>query len=138
MNQHATWSLQTAVYERLINATSLTDALGGPFVYDRVPRQRKPPYVVLGDGETADWSTGSEGGQEHLLSFEIVSRQPGRKEVVELAGHLRIALDGADFPLIDHHLVNLRFGSASVRSNREDDGYTATVRFRAVTEPITT
>ena len=109
--------------------------LGGAHVFDKVPRAQRAPYIAFAEGELADWSTATEDGAEHLVVLLAVSDMPGRKEVIALAEGVRDVLDNAALILSDHHLVNLQFGSFSVRRNKDGDGYTATVRFRAVTEP---
>jgi len=131
----AEWALQRAVYDALVTSSSLVAALGGAHVFDRVPRSQRPPYIMLGDGETANWTTATEDGAEHLLTLNIVSDNPGRKQAVTIAGLVRDVLNGTQLTLEDHYLVNLQFGSTTVRRNKHDESFTAVVRFRAVTEP---
>ncbi|MEA2936833.1 MAG: hypothetical protein QOC56_337 [Alphaproteobacteria bacterium] len=116
--------------------TRRTAILGAPRIYDEPPKGVSFPYVTLGEARISDWSTGSEGGQEHQLTLHAWSRQGGHREAHLVAGALLQALDDANLALTDHRLVNLRFALADVR--RESDGrtYHALVRFRAVTEPM--
>jgi hypothetical protein len=128
-------ALRAAIHDALIADAVLTLLLGGPKVYDDVPPAAAFPYVTLGEARVADWSTGSEAGEEHQLTLNAWSRQGGHREAHAIAGALLQALDDAPLPLADHRLVNLRFSIADIR--REPDGrtYRAAVRFRAVTEP---
>jgi hypothetical protein len=128
-------ALRAAIHDALAADAPLTALLGGPKVYDEVPRAAVFPYVTLGEARISDWSTGSDTGEEHQLTLHAWSRQGGHREAHVIAGALLQALDDAPLTLADHRLVNLRFALADVR--REPDGktYRAAVRFRAVTEP---
>jgi hypothetical protein len=114
----------------------LTTLLGGPKIYDEPPDGASFPYVTLGEARVTDWSTGSEGGEEHQLTLHAWSRQGGHKEAHLVTGALLQALDDAPLTLTDHHLVNLRFALADVRREADGRTYHALVRFRAVTEPV--
>ncbi|MEA2990407.1 MAG: hypothetical protein QOG83_3118 [Alphaproteobacteria bacterium] len=129
-------ALRAAIHDALVADTPLTAILGAPRIYDEPPKGVSFPYVTLGEARISDWSTGSEGGQEHQLTLHAWSRQGGHREAHLVAGALLQALDDANLALTDHRLVNLRFALADVR--RESDGrtYHALVRFRAVTEPM--
>ena len=131
----ASAALRAAVYDALIADAGLVSVLGGPRVYDEVPRGAVFPYVTLGDSRIANFSAG-EPSEEHQLTLHAWSRQGGHREAHMITGALMQALDSALLTLAGHHLVNFRFAVADVR--RESDGrtYHALVRFRAVTEPI--
>jgi uncharacterized protein DUF3168 len=128
-------ALRAAIHDALANDGALTALLGGPKVYDEPPAGAAFPYVTLGEARVADFSTGSESGEEHRLTLHAWSRQGGHREAHMIAGALLAALDDAPLAPDGHHLVNLRFSVADIR--RESDGrtYHALVRFRAVTEP---
>ena len=93
------------------------------------------PYVTLGEARIADFSTGTERGEEHQLTLHAWSRQGGHKEAHLVAGALLQALDDAPLTLDDHRLINFRFALADVRREADGRTYHAVVRFRAVTEP---
>jgi hypothetical protein len=65
------WVLQKAIYEALVANAALVALLGAPRVYDDVPRGAAFPYVTFGPSVVRDWSTGSEGGTEHLLTLHV-------------------------------------------------------------------
>jgi Protein of unknown function (DUF3168) len=128
-------ALRAAIHDALVADGPLTAALGGPKIYDEPPTGVAFPYVTLGEARIADWSTGTEGGEEHQLTLHVWSRQGGHKEAHVVAGALLQALDDADLTLDQHRLINLRFALADVRREADGRTYHALVRFRAVTEP---
>jgi hypothetical protein len=129
-------ALRAAVHDALNADASLTSLLGGPKVYDQVPQSAAFPYVTLGETRIADFSTGTEPGEEHQLMLHGWSRQGGHNEAHLIAGALLQALDDAPLTLTDHRLVNFRFAVADVRREADGRTYHALVRFRAVTEPV--
>lgn len=131
----ASAALRAAIHDALIADAALVSMLGGPKVYDEPPRMAAFPYVALGEARIADFSAGSEPGEEHQLTLHAWSRQGGHKEAHLIAGALLQALDDAPLALADHHLVNFRFSVADVRREADGRTYHALVRFRAVTEP---
>ena len=131
----ASAALRAAVHDALTADAALVNILGGPKVYDEPPRAAAFPYVTLGEARTADFSTGTEPGEEHQLTLHAWSRQGGHNEAHMIAGALLQALDDAPLTLADHQLVNFRFSVADVRREADGRTYHALVRFRAVTEP---
>ena len=131
----ASAALRAAIHDALSADAALINILGGPKVYDEPPRATAFPYVTLGEARVADFSTGTEPGEEHQLTLHAWSRQGGHKEAHMIAGALLQALDDAALSLADHQLVNFRFSVADVRREADGRTYHALVRFRAVTEP---
>ena len=131
----ASVALRAAIHDALTADAPLVAVLGGPKIYDEPPRAVTFPYVTLGEARIADFSTGSEPGEEHRLILHAWSRQGGHKEAHAIAGVLLQALDDAPLTLTDHQLVNFRFAVADVRREADGRTYHALVRFRAVTEP---
>ena len=105
----ASAALRAAVHDALIADAALTSLLGGPKIYDEPPRSAAFPYVTLGETRVADYSTGTEQGEEHQLTLHAWSRQGGHKEAHMIAGALLSALDEAPLALADNHLVNFSF-----------------------------
>lgn len=136
MTTPASAALRAAVHDALVADATLIAALGGPKIYDEPPRTAAFPYVTLGEARIADYSTGSEAGQEHQLTLHAWSRQGGHKEAHIIASALLQALDEAPLTLADHQLVNFRFSVADVRREADGRTYHARVAFRAVTEPV--
>ena len=131
----ATAALRAAIHDALLADGALTGLLGGASVYDEPPRDAAFPYVTIGEARIADWSTGTDIGEEHQLALHAWSRQGGHREAHMIAGALLQALDDAPLTLTDHRLVNMRFSVADVRREADGRTYHALVRFRAVTEP---
>jgi Protein of unknown function (DUF3168) len=131
----ASAALRAAIHDALTADAALVNILGGPKVYDEPPRAAAFPYVTLGETRIADFSTGTEPGEEHQLTLHAWSRQGGHKEAHMIAGALLQALDDAALNLADHQLINFRFSVADVRREADGRTYHALVRFRAVTEP---
>ncbi len=128
-------ALQKAIYAHL-SADADIAALVGTRLFDNVPGDAGFPYLTLGEAQVSDWSAGEEGGSEHFLSLHVFSRAGGRAEAKSIMGAVHSVLHDAGLTLEGFSLVNLRFLSAETR--RESDGATwrGTIRFRAVTEPI--
>jgi hypothetical protein len=131
----ASVALRAAIHDALAADSALVAVLGGPKIYDEPPRAAVFPYVTLGEARIADFSTGSDTGEEHQLTLHAWSRQGGHKEAHAIAGALLQALDDAPLTLADHQLVNFRFAVADVWREADGRTYHALVRFRAVTEP---
>jgi hypothetical protein len=132
----ASVALRAAVHTALAADSQLVSVLGGPKIFDEPPKSVAFPYVTLGEARIADFSTGTENGEEHQLTLHAWSRQGGHKEVHAIAGALLQALDDAPLTLTDHQLINFRFAVADVRREADGRTYHALVRFRAVTEPV--
>ena len=132
----ATSALQAAVQAALLANPALRAALGGPRVYDTLPREAAFPYVILGDARITDHSGDDAPLQEHQLTLHAWSRQGGHKEAHVITGALLQALDDAPLSPAGHRLVQLRFAIADIRREADGRTYHAIVRFRAVTEPL--
>ena len=127
-------ALRTAMHAALTSDPVLLAALGGPRVHDVPPASPEFPYVTLGEAQVLDWSTATEGGEEHRLTLHAWSRQGGHNEAHAIAAILQQALHDAELVLTGHRLVNLRLTSADIRREAGGRTYHALVRFRAVTE----
>ena len=103
----ASAALRAAIHDALTADAPLTTLLGGTRVYDEPPRGAAFPYVTLGEARIADYSTGTEAGEEHQLTLHAWSRQGGHREAHLIAGALLQALDDAPLALAGYHLVNL-------------------------------
>jgi hypothetical protein len=128
------FSLQQAIFAAL-SASSDLQTLIGNRLFDFVPPDSAFPYVVLGDGSEADWSTSTEDGREHTIQIDVWSRQPGHKEAKQIADVIRATLNNASLTVSGATLIDIRHLTTDF--SREPDGQTfrARVSFRAVTEP---
>ncbi len=84
---------------------------------------------------SAAWSTGSEAGEEHILTLHVWSRAGGRQESYEIIEAIKGVLHDKALMLTDHDLVNLRHEFSEVRQDPDGDTYHGILRYRAVTEP---
>lgn len=132
---NAGWALQQSIYGALVADTALLALLGAPRIYDDVPQGTPFPYLTFGQSTLRDWSTGSEAGDEHVLTLHVWSRAAGRKETHAIMGALRHALHDAPLALDGHRLVNIRHELSEARRDPDGDTYHGIVRYRAVTEP---
>lgn len=129
-------ALQKAVFEALSADAILLGMLGGARVYDGAPRDAVAPYVHLGEMTVRDWSTSTDQGAEITFALVAWSREPGKSEVLALAGRVGAILHDAALPLDGWRLANLRHvGTETARADKLD-GRRATLRFRAVIEAI--
>ena len=67
----AVLALRAAVQARLIADSALTALIGPDRVFDEAPRAARGLYVVHGEVEARDWSTGSDRGCEQELALVV-------------------------------------------------------------------
>ena len=132
----ASWALQQSVYAALTSDPQITALLGTVRVFDDVPQKTEFPYLTLGQSSVRDWSTGTEAGDEHLLTLHVWSRASGRKQTHEIMGALKNALHNRALALQGHRLINIVHQFSDARRDPEGDTYHGIVRLRAVTEPL--
>jgi hypothetical protein len=132
----SSWSLQKALYEVLRADATITSCLGANRVFDQPPQRSAMPYLTFGQSTVRDWSTGSEAGDEHLLTLHVWSRADGRHQTHEIMQALRTALHERGLTLDGHRLVNLRHELSEARREPDGETYHGIVRLRAVTEPL--
>ena len=132
----ASFALQKALHTALTTNAGLLALLGGPRVYDDVPRGAPFPYVTFAQTIERDWSTGGEEGREHVVTLHVWSRAAGSKEAQEIVGAVRAAIHDQPLALAGHRLVNLRHEFSEVRRDADGETYHGLVRLRAVTEPL--
>tara|TARA_R110002020_G_scaffold189446_4_gene388475 strand:+ start:1279 stop:1677 length:399 start_codon:yes stop_codon:yes gene_type:complete len=128
-------ALQTAVVTRLAGDPDLIAIIGEGRVFDRLISRAEPPYLVMGEASTSDFSTGDGDGSEHRFEIEAWTRQNGRRQAVEMADAVRAALHDADLALESAMLINLRHDRTVSRRVAKSGLHVARLRFRAVTEP---
>lgn len=127
--------LQKAVVERLAISPDVLAITGPGRIFDRLITRAEPPYLVLGDITSSDYSTGDSAASEHRFEIEAWSKHNGRREAVDLADTVRAALHDANLPLAGAVLVNLRHERTVSRRVPKTGLHVARLRFRAVTEP---
>ncbi len=132
----ASRALQASIFQTLSTDPGVLGALGGPRIYDHVPRGAAYPYVTFGQSTVRDWSTGGDEGDEHVVTLHVWSLAAGRNQVHDIIGALRVALHDRDLTLAGHRLVNLRHEHSEARREADGERFHGIVRLRAVTEPL--
>ncbi|WP_461433754.1 DUF3168 domain-containing protein [Hoeflea alexandrii] len=127
--------LQQAIVERLSTNAAVLAITGAGRIFDRLITRAEPPYLVLGEITSSDFSTGDEAASEHRFEIEAWSKDNGRREAVELADAVRAALHDADLTLAGAVLINLRHERTTSRRAPKSALHVARLKFRAVTEP---
>ena len=135
MADTASWALQKALFSALSSDGTLLSLLGGAKIFDDVPQETALPYVTFGQTSSRDWSTGTEEGEEHVMTLHVWSEAAGRREVNAILGEVKRVIAGASMPLAGHQLVNLRLEFAESRREADGETYDGVARYRAVTEP---
>lgn len=130
-------ALRAAVQARLAADMSLTTLIGPDRIFDEAPRAARGLYVVHGEVEARDWSTGSDRGCEQEFSLIVWAAQSGSsRQALEAAGLIVAALDQVDLTVDGHALVNLRWLSSRLARETRNGLPQMTIRFRAVTETL--
>ena len=130
------WALQKAVYGALTADVDVIAALGGPHIYDHVPRKTPRPYVTCARSVVRDWSSGTDTAHEHTLTLHVWADATGTKKTAAVITALRTALHDRALTLDGHHLVNLRHEFSEIRRIEDGETVNGIARFRAVTEPV--
>lgn len=133
---HSSAELQTTIVQALSADPAVTALLGGPKIFDHAPERVRFPYLTLGRTAVIDWSTGTEDGDEHILTLHVWSRGGSKAEVYQIMDTVSTKLQDATLPLDSHRLVNLRLQFAEARREPDSPTYHGILRFRAVTEPL--
>lgn len=128
-------ALRKAVHALLSADAGLTTLLGGARIHDEPPRAARGVYVVFGDVEALDWSTGSDRGCEQSLRLVVwAGDSASAVKVLEAGARIEALLHEAAPTLAGHRLINLR-GTASAMARDDKTGLQRlTLTFRAVTE----
>lgn len=128
--------LQEAVFSTL-SADPVLDALLGGRVFDAPPEHldaSATPYVLIGDEQVRDWSSGSHSGTRHDLVVSVYSDAAGFADAKAVAGAICAALDGADLSLSAGHLVQLQFLRARTGRNTAPVARKIDLTFRALVQ----
>lgn len=129
--------LMKAIHERLANDPQLLATVGVQGFRDRIAGRLSLPAIVYGTLDSRDYSTGTEAGEEHLLTVEIWSDGKGRAEAQRLSARVAMLLHRAGLTLGgNQHLVSLAVTGIRHRQDAKTQMQVAEVNLRAVTEEI--
>ena len=133
----ATLALRAAIQAYLAGHAGLTAALGPDRVFDEAPRAASGVYVVHGEVEARDWSTGSDAGCEQEISLVVWAGQSSSaRQALEAAALVVDALHDTALTFEGHRLINLRWRSSRLARDARTGLAFVTIRLRAVTEAI--
>lgn len=125
------WAVQQALYQTLAAHPPLRAAVTG--IFDYVPRKQALPYITVGEAVETDWSAKDFSGREHRLSVHVWSGYRGMAEAKDLLGLVDEALEHMPAALDGHRLVSLRFLSARVMVDAEEEVRHGVADYRART-----
>lgn len=128
-------ALRAAIQSRLQEDAALTALIGPGRIHDEAPRAMRGLYIVHGDVEARDWSTGSDSGCEQDLGLVLwAGESSSARKALEAAALVVTSLDDAPLAPAGHRLVNLRWRSSRLARDGATGLACVTLRFRAVTE----
>ena len=125
-------NLQTAIYSKLNDDSTLDGIVGNNKIFDDVPQGTSYPYVVIGEETAIDAGAKDTDAQEFTLTIHIWSRYKGRKQTKEIAERIYTLLHNVAISVSSASLVNIRNEFFTILV--DDDGLTrhGVMRFRAV------
>jgi hypothetical protein len=130
-------ALRGAIQARLAADPALSALIGAGRIHDEAPRAVRGVYVVHGEVDARDWSTGSDGGCEQDIALIVwAGESSSAKQALEAAALIVKALDDAPLPLSGHRLINLKWQSSRLAREARTGLAFVTTRFRAVTETL--
>jgi len=129
-------ALRRAILARLTADAELLAILGGPRIYDEVPRAATGVYAAFGDVSCRDGSTATDQGHAQDATLVIWSKTGGARPALAAAARIAALLHEADLVLVGHRLVNLRVTATEARRDPRANLDRVTLRFSAVTEVL--
>jgi hypothetical protein len=130
-------AVRRALQARLVADAELGALLGGQRIHDEPPRAAAGPYIVYGDVEARDWSTGTEEGCEQALALVVWAGSAGETAAaLTIAARVAAVLHDAPLDPVGHRLVQIRQTGLDLRRDARTGLSSATVRLRCVTERL--
>lgn len=128
--------LKTALRATLVSDATVVGLIGGPRVYDEVPRGQEPPYLAFGDATTRE--NGSSSGRGHSTDMQIIawSRQGGTGEALQIVERVEALLDDANPTLAGHRIVLMRVAETQLRFDPARSLARASLRLRILSEVL--
>ncbi|WP_332681446.1 DUF3168 domain-containing protein [Bosea sp. (in: a-proteobacteria)] len=130
-------ALRLAVQAHLEADPALAALIGTGRIHDEPPRAAKGVYLVHGEVEADDWSTGSDAGCEQRLGLVVwADESASSRQALEAAAAIVASLSGAQLSLEGHRLINLTWLSSRLARDPKSQLPMVALRFRAVTETL--
>ena len=102
------FAIQSAIYSRLNNDSTLTNSLGAG-IYDEVQEGNSYPFVTIGRDSSIDYSTKDVDGSEYTVNFDIWSQYKGSKQTKEIMDRIHDLLHDYSLSVTGFNLINIRF-----------------------------
>ena len=102
-------------------------------LFDRPPGAAMP-FLLYGPWRSDDYSTATEAGEEHWLTFEIWTDANGQRSGLDIAARLRSLLHDQPQPIPPFRLVSLLYRATRTRRDPRSRAVISELTFRAVTE----
>jgi hypothetical protein len=118
-------AVQTAIYTRLDAALSVD-------VYDDVPQDTPPSYVVIGEGQEFPADTKTHHGVEHQIEIQVFSDKKGAKETKQILGTIYTDLHRKAITVTGFDATMLQFDSQTIFRDIPT-GWRGVVNFRFFT-----
>ena len=128
----AVLELQTAI------KTRVATALGSTPLYDGAPRNAAVPFVSIDEIVTKRKDGLNAMIEEHRLAIRIWSKAGGKIEAVTIADQVITVLDDAQPTMTDHRVIRMYLDTSDSRVAKDRIAVETTLRFVALTEPVTT
>lgn len=129
-------ALRKAVRELLIADAALVAALGGQRVWDEPPRGAPRPCIVFTRSIVRDWSTMTEGGEEHMLIMDVWSQEPAMREALAIARLAAALLHHAEPAIPGARVALMRVIDVESARAEGERLARARLRLRALIEPL--
>ena len=128
----AVLELQVAVKAVLVAGLPTTP------VYDGAPRNAAVPFISLDEITTRRKDGLNAMIEEHRFVIRVWSKAGGKTEAVTLADQVITLLDDARPTMPDHLVIRLYLDTSDSRVVRDRIAVETTLKFVAITEPLTT
>lgn len=125
--------LRQQIHARLSADAALAALLTPGGLFDRPPGSAMP-FLLYGPWRSDDYSTGTERGEEHWLTFEIWTDAGGQRTGLDIAARLRWLLHDEALPIAPFRLVSLLYRTTRTRREPRARALVSEIAFRAVTE----
>ena len=124
--------LQKAIYSTLSGDATLGALISG--VFSHVPQGTVFPYVVMGEGESQDYSTKTSTAEIITSELFVLSRERGAKETLDIMARVKELLHQVSLSLTGCTLVYLRFNTAEITQEKESLTWEGRLTFLALVE----
>jgi len=136
MNLPVSFALQSALYGTLAADSVLQGLLGSPArIFDAVPTEPIFPLLTIGEVRTRSFPE-LVTARAHDVRLNAYSRWGGRKEAKDIVDQCVSLLSGAGLVVTGHRLVQSRFIFSDIIRRNDPDTFHAVMRFRIVTEEL--